>query len=295
MTTRIDGAILPDHARVAIVAGGGHLPLEVADTLSQSGHDPFLVIVQGEVEPSSALFQRPHHLLTLEQTADLLSVLKRNGATHVVLAGSVGRRPRLTRLRPSVGLLRFAWRVVPALLRGGDDALLRSLVSLIEESGVKVVGAHQLVPDMLAAEGALTDARPNAEDRRDLDAAAEAARAIGRLDIGQGAVSIGGRVVALEGIEGTDGLLARVRELRSHGRIAGRKRGVLVKCAKPGQELRTDLPTIGPDTIEAAHAAGLAGIGLEAGRSLILEHGRVRQRADELGLFVTGLALEQEG
>ena len=105
----------------------------------------------------------------------------------------------------------------------------------------------------------------------------------------QAAVAVGGRAIALEGIEGTDGLLERVKALRGHGRIAGKKRGVLVKCAKPGQELRADLPTIGLATVEAAHEAGLAGIGIEAGRSFILDHDTTIARADALGLFILGL------
>ena len=142
------------------------------------------------------------------------------------------------------------------------------------------------MPDLLAAEGPLTKAQPRKSDRRDIDAAYAAAKAIGALDIGQAAVAIGGRVIALEGVEGTDGLLERVQQLRGHGRLAGRTRGVLVKCAKPGQELRADLPSIGPQTVEAAHAAGLAGIGVEAGRSLVLDGAAVIARADALGLFV---------
>jgi DUF1009 family protein len=96
--------------------------------------------------------------------------------------------------------------------------------------------------------------------------------------------------VALEGIEGTDGLLERVAGLRGHGRLAGASGGVLVKCAKPGQELRADLPTIGLHTVEAVHRAGLVGIGVEAERALILDQRRLIERADELGIFVIGLA-----
>lgn len=135
----------------------------------------------------------------------------------------------------------------------------------------------------------MTEASPQKSDWRDLEAAAQAARAIGMLDIGQGAVAIGGRAIALEGIEGTDGLLERVKAMRGHGRIAGKKRGVLVKCAKPGQELRMDLPAIGPATVIAAHEAGLAGIGVEADRSLILDAKNVFGEANRRGLFVVGL------
>ena len=116
---------------------------------------------------------------------------------------------------------------------------------------------------------------------------------IGGLDIGQAAIAVGGRAVALEGIEGTAGLLDRMRDMRNHGRLAGKSGGALVKCVKPDQDERADLPTIGPNTIEAAHAAGLAGVGLEAGRSLIIDYADTIGRADALGLFIVGL--EPEG
>jgi DUF1009 family protein len=130
---------------------------------------------------------------------------------------------------------------------------------------------------------------PWKSDWRDIEAGRAAAKAIGALDIGQAAVAVGGRVIALEGIEGTGGLLDRAKELRSHGRIAGKTRGVLVKCSKPGQELRADLPSIGPQTVDAAHAAGLAGIAIEAGHSLILDGPTTIARANALGLFIVGL------
>jgi DUF1009 family protein len=211
-----------------------------------------------------------------------------SSATHVVLAGGIERRPRLWRLKPGWYMFTMLARVARVLGKG-DNALLSTLVGLIEEVGPRVVGAHELVPDLLAFAGPMSAARPGAEDRRDLDLAMAAARAIGALDIGQAAVAVRGRVIALEGIEGTDALLERAAELRNHPRLAGRTGGVLVKCAKPGQELRADLPAIGPQTVEAAHRAGLSGIGVEAGRSLVLDFQRVRARADELGLFVFGL------
>jgi DUF1009 family protein len=186
------------------------------------------------------------------------------------------------------GLLRIIPLVLMALMRG-DDGLLRVFVRAIEARGIKVVGAHEIAPDLVATEGLFGKVAPQKSDWKDIDAARVAAEAIGALDIGQGAVAVGGRVIALEGIEGTDGLLVRVGDMRGHGRIAGRTRGVLVKCAKPGQEMRTDLPSIGPRTIEEAHAAGLAGIAVEAGCSLVLDGPEMIASADALGLFVLGL------
>lgn len=275
--------------RVGIIAGSGRLPVNVADSLAQAGHPPFVVRLEGETDPGTSLAGYEGQVLAIEQFPSLLPLLKRKGITHVVLAGGISRRPRLRAIRPSVMLFRLLPRALTALARG-DDGLLRILVNTFEDYGIKVVGAHQIVPELLAVEGPMGAHAPQKGDRADLNAGLEAALAIGALDVGQAAVAIGGRAIALEGIEGTDLLLQRVRELRDNGRIAGRKRGVLVKCAKPNQELRADLPTIGPSTVDAAHAAGLAGIGVEAGRSLVLDFGELVERADRLGLFVVGLA-----
>ena len=274
--------------RVAVVAGSGRLPVNVADSLAHGGHPPFVVRLEGEIDPGTSLTSYEGEALAIEQFPSLLPLLKRKGITHVVLAGGVSRRPRLRAIRPSLMLFRLLPRALAALARG-DDGLLRILVNTFEDYGIKVVGAHQIVPELLAVEGPMGSHAPQKGDWADLNAGLEAAHAIGALDVGQAAVAIGGRAIALEGIEGTDLLLERVRDLRDNGRIAGRKRGVLVKCAKPNQELRADLPTIGPATVDAAHAAGLAGIGVEAGRSLVLDFGELIERADRLGLFVVGL------
>lgn len=280
---------LPDGGRIAIIAGGGRLPRELADVLAAAGHPPLLVIAGGEanVDPRLAAFD--HAILGLERYGELVPLLRARGVTHVVLAGTIARRPALRSIRWTIGLLKLLPRVVAAL-GGGDDAILKAIIRHLESEGLAVIGAHEILPDLLSTAGPISRATPDASDERDIAAAFEAAKAIGGLDIGQAAVAIGGRVVALEGIEGTDGLLDRVALLRSHGRIQASKGGVLVKCAKPGQELRADLPTIGPATVDAARAAGLAGIAVEAGRSIILQQALVAERADRLGLFVTGVA-----
>jgi DUF1009 family protein len=282
------GLALAPGSRVGIIAGGGSLPVEVAAGLVKHGFAPFIIIAAGEVDREADFAAYDQEKLALEDIGLLFPLLKRRGITHLVLAGEIKRRPRLSQLRPTLALLAIIPSVVKALRRG-DDGLLKMLTRALETRGVKVVGAHEVVPELTAGEGTLTAAEPNQSDWRDIEAAREAARAIGVLDIGQAAIAIGGRVVALEGIEGTAGLLDRMRDLRDHGRLAGKARGVLVKCAKPGQELRADLPTIGPQTVEAAHAAGLVGIAVEAGRSLILEGPETLARANALGLFIVGL------
>ncbi len=291
MTTKTAGLLdIGPTDRVGIVAGSGVLPINVADSLVAAGHRPYVICIAGETDQVKSLTSHEGEMLSVERFADLFSLLKRQKITHLILAGGVSRRPSWkAMLRSGMSLLRILPLAIIALTRG-DDGLLRILVDLIEAHGVKVVGAHQVVPDLLAIEGPMGSYKPNQVDLADLHAGLEAARAIGALDIGQAAIAIGGRAIALEGIEGTDLLLKRVRDLRNSGRIAGRKRGVIVKCAKPNQELRADLPTIGPATIDAVHAAGLAGIGVEAGRSMVLDYGEMVAIADRLGLFVVGLS-----
>ncbi|RNJ42934.1 hypothetical protein B5V01_17460 [Mesorhizobium erdmanii] len=283
------GLDLPPDARVGIIAGGGSLPVEVAAGSAGQGYPPFIVLMEGEADRLTELCQYEHETLALEAIGSLVPLLKRHRITHLVLAGEIKRRPRLTHLRPSLSLLAVIPIVVMALARG-DDGLLKVVARGLEARGIKVMGAHEIVPNLVAAEGVLTKAVPQKSDWRDIEAGFAAAKAIGALDIGQAAIAVGGRAIALEGIEGTAGLLDRAKLLRGHGRIAGKTRGVLVKCAKPGQELRADLPSMGPQTVEAAHAAGLAGIAVEAGRSLILEGPATLSRANELGLFIVGLA-----
>lgn len=281
-------ASLAQGSRVAIIAGSGRLPVDVAASVAANGRSPFVISLDGEVD-AEALQAYPGTSVTLESFASIPAILRREAITHVVLAGGVSRRPDPRRFPFNLSLLRLLARALNAL-RKGDDGLLRAVVKgLEEEAGVKVVGAHEVAPDLLAAEGPLTTLRASKGDIRDIEAGLAAARAIGALDIGQAAVAVGGRAIALEGIEGTDGLLERVRLLRDNGRIRSNRRGVLVKCPKPGQELRADLPAIGPATVDGAHAAGLAGIAVEAERTLILDHDAVVARANELGLFVVGV------
>ncbi|MDI6026117.1 UDP-2,3-diacylglucosamine diphosphatase LpxI [Corticibacterium sp. UT-5YL-CI-8] len=284
---------LPAGGKVGIIAGGGMLPVEVAKSLSAKGKPPFILIVEGEVTVHlDELRQFEHETLALERLGNLVTVLQRHGVTHLVLAGEIKRRPKLSAIKINLGLLKVLPELLKALTRG-DDGLLRIVIRGFEARGITIVGAQDIVPDILASEMVLTKAIPRKSDWSDIEVAFTAAKTIGRLDIGQAAVSIGSRVIALEGIEGTAGLLDRVKGLRGHGRLAGRQRGVLVKCAKPQQELRVDLPTIGPETIESAHAAGLAGVVVEANRSIVLDTASVIEKADRYGMFVLGLRREE--
>jgi DUF1009 family protein len=204
------------------------------------------------------------------------------------MVGGVGARPDLRRLRPDWTTLRLAAYLLPKL-RAGDDAILRGVIATIESAGFPVRGVHELVPDLLAEAGHIAGPKPARADIDAISAAARGALALGSLDAGQACVAVGKRIVALEGAEGTDLMLQRVAELRRIGRMKAGRGGVLVKLAKPGQELRADLPTIGTATIENAARAGLKGIAIHAGNALISDFEATCTRAKEEKVFLVGI------
>ncbi|MBC7281303.1 UDP-2,3-diacylglucosamine diphosphatase LpxI [Hoeflea sp.] len=284
----------PDIAgRLAILAGKGRFPVLVAEAARDLGHDPYVFAIKGEADQDWSGFDQCE--ISIADLAGFARVVRRHSIGSVVLAGGIGRRPDMAEIRPTWRSLTGFFTALRVVVSGGDDKLLRFAISVLENEGVKVVAAQRVAPGLLGPAGPLGRVRPAKSDLADIRAAATAALALGRLDIGQGAVSVGGRVVALEGLEGTDSMLARVADLRASARLPAARAGVLVKLCKPGQDERADLPSIGPGTVTNAHAAGLAGIAIEAGRSLMLDRDGVIAEADRLGLFVTGIEPPDEG
>src|SRR5690606_24539699 len=175
--------IPPEEGRIAIIAGGGALPVAVARTLKAGGHDPFVAVLSGEANVAD-FADMQHIIISLEECGPLRVRLSAERVSRVVLAGSVERRPKILAMKWNWTLLRLVSRTVAGLVKG-DDGLLRSVIAAIEKHGIRVVGAHEIVPDLLAPVGVLTRVHPTKADQRDIDAAAEAALAIGKLDIGQ--------------------------------------------------------------------------------------------------------------
>lgn len=273
--------------RLAIIAGGGLLPRYVADAARARGENPYILALTDESADDWSDYD--HQVISIGNYAGIGAAFRARGIGRAVLSGSVRRRPEWRDIHAPFKALLALPSVVRTLLKGGDDAVLKMVIRLIESEGVRVVGAHDIVPDLLGSEGPLGAVAPDTAAEADIAAAAAAALALGRLDVGQGAVALGGRVVALEGAEGTDAMLERVAQLRASGRISARRKGVLVKLCKPEQDLRADLPSIGVETLRRARAAGLAGVAVEAGRSLVLEREALVAEADAHGLFVTGI------
>lgn len=274
-----------DRGPLGILACAGSLPVEIAETARSNGRGVHLVGIEGFAEPGIAAYS--HQIVNIGQVGGILSSFRRAGCRQLVIAGAL-RRPNLLKVRVDHGFFR-AIRTVLRLTRGGDDSVLRRVVRFFEGEGFEVIGVDQVAPHLLAVAGPLGRFTPDASSARAIERASALLRALGPFDMGQGAVATEDRIVAVEGVRGTDPMLEQIRDAMAQDdgiRTAG---AVLVKMPKPGQELRVDLPAIGPRTVERAQACGLAGIVVAAGRALVLDRSRMIAMADEHGLFVVGI------
>jgi UDP-2,3-diacylglucosamine hydrolase len=272
---------------IGLIAAGGVMPFAVADSLIARGIDPILFALKGVCDPL-AVERFRHHWIAVGQFGRAAKLFRAEGCRDLVFIGTLVR-PALSELRLDWGTLRMIGRL-GAAFRGGDDHLLSGIGRILEQDGFRMVGIKEVAPDLLMPEGCITLKAPDENAAADIARGRDVLCALSPFDIGQAAVVIDGHVVGVEDIEGTDGLLARVARLRAEGRIRAKAaRGVLVKAPKSGQDLRFDLPTIGPRTVEGAAAAGLAGIAIVAGNTIVVEPQAMIEAADAAGLFVTGL------
>lgn len=282
-----------DPGPLGIIAGNGRLPAEVAIAVRESGRPIVLIAIRGESDP--ALADLDARWVDWGQVGRLFKTLREEGVRDIVLIGGVARRPDFKSIVSDFETLKRLPRIAAAMI-GGDDSVLTRVLRLVEEEGFRIVAAQDVAPSLLARIGPLGAIRPSARDEHDIRLCRDIITVLGPYDVGQAAVAVDGRVVAVEAAEGTDAMLSRVAEARAAGRISAKGTvGVLVKGPKPGQDLRVDLPTIGLKTIEAAKVAGLAGIALEAGRVLIADRAATLAAADKAGLFILGYKVGRAG
>jgi hypothetical protein len=272
---------------LAMICGGGTLPLAVADSAAKRGRDLVLFPIFGHAEPAMVSRYR-HHWLRVGQFGAFTRLARTAGCRDVVWIGALVR-PTLWSLRPDFLAMRSLPKIIRAY-RGGDNHLLTGVSELFEEQGFHLIGAHEVAPEILVPEGALGSVDASESDREDIAFGFAYLRASGAFDIGQAAVVAGKRILAVEAAEGTDQMLARVAELRASGRIGVPVgTGVLVKAPKPGQDHRFDLPSIGPRTVTGVSGAGLAGIAVVSDKTVIADAESVVREADRAGIFVVGV------
>ena len=283
----------PGGKPLAIVCGGGTLPFAVADAAIRRGRQVVLFALRGWADPQRVASYR-HHWIWIGNFGRFKRIASEEGCHDIVLIGAVSR-PSLRQLRPDLATLRLLPRLY-SLFCGGDDHLQSGVGRIFEEHGFRLVAPQEVAPELLMPRGALGIRQPTERDRNDISVGLELLRANSPFDIGQAVVVADNQILAVEGPEGTDQALARVAELRRTGRIrtpAGV--GVLVKAPKLGQDRRIDLPSIGPNTVDGASAARLAGIAVLAGSSVVAELQQVAAAADREKLFVVGVSMDSTG
>jgi DUF1009 family protein len=273
---------------VGLIAAGGVMPFAVADSLTGRGIKPVLFAIKGACD-EKAVERFSHHWISVGQLGRATKLFRSEGCRDLIFIGTLVR-PALSEIRLDLGTLRAMGKIWTSF-RGGDDHLLSGIGRILEAQGFRMVGIKDVAPDLLMPVGCLTGAKPDDGAAADIARGREVLQALGPFDIGQAVVVIDGHVVGIEDIEGTDGLLARIARLREQGRIrAAAGRGVLVKAPKAGQDLRYDLPAIGPRTVEGVANAGLAGMAVIAGHTIAAEPQAMIEAADKAGLFITGVA-----
>lgn len=273
--------------KLGIIAGRGELPRLVIAACESQNRPYFVLAVEDATEEETVAAARDDYAwIRLGAIGKTLELLRHEGVEDLVMAGGVNR-PKLSALRPDLKGTKLLARLGSQLLTSsGDNQLLSAVVQFLEEEGFRVLGAEEVVQDLLAPEGLIGSIYPDKRAQADIEFGARVAREVGALDIGQAVVVQNSQVLGVESVEGTDALLLRCADLRS-----GERGGVLVKVKKPQQERRVDLPTIGIETVQRVAECGFAGIAIEAGASLILHKREVARLADKLGIFVIGFSI----
>lgn len=285
---------MPDHlhrpvtGRLAILAGGGAFPMEVFEASRRLGFDPAFFALRGFADRS--IWNHPSaNPVDMLNPSELIAQLKLYNPVGVVLAGYVSRP------NPSVLLSAFAalrhQDELKQVLGEGDDHVLSRVIRLLEDHGLKVLGVDAVAPDLLCPEGLLTTYAPDDHAFLAINTGLSLLDQLSPFDCGQATVCQGQRVLAIEGPEGTDAMIARTRSKRSFFRLSPRETAVkvLIKTAKRNQDRRADLPAIGPRTIQSCRKAGLSGIALGAGSVILIERKRMIAEANQAGLFIIGL------
>lgn len=267
--------------KLGIIAGGGILPQILINHCRQTGRDFFVLAIEGNADKAIFTDDIPHKWIRIGQAGTGFKKMHEQNAEEIVMIGTI-HRPTLADLVPDFRTAAFFARI--GLKSIGDDGILRALIKEIESENMRVVGIHEVLPDLLVKEDCLTKSKPDKQAQADISRGVEVGLELGRLDVGQSVIVQQGLVLGVEGIEGTDRLIERCGTYQRKG-----DGGVLIKLRKPQQDMRIDLPTIGTKTIENLHKAGMRGIAVHAGNALIVNEPEVLKLADKYKMFIIGI------
>lgn len=264
--------------RIGLIAGNGRFPIIFADNARKLGYHVSAVAHEGETDPELERHVDRIHWIKIGQLNKLIRAFKEDGIQQAVMLGGIKKTHVFTTIRPDFRTLALAARV--ALWK--DDDILREFAAELEREGIRICESTFGLEGILVEEGTLTSRTPTKKEWDDIRYGWHVAEAIGRLDIGQCVVIKDKVVVAVEAVEGTDGAIKRGGELAKDG-------AVVVKRCKPQQDLRFDLPAIGPRTIDVMASVKASVLAVEAGRTVMLDRELVLEKARSFGMAVVGL------
>src|SRR5262245_3958609 len=265
-------------SRLGLIAGNGRFPLIFAQAARAAGVELVAVAHEGETQAEIAALVADVTWVRVGELGKIIATLRSAGLTEAVMAGGIHKAGALTHFQPDERGLAFISRL-PSLK---DDVILRGVAQELEAEGITVVESTRFLSSLLAQEGVLTSSAPNEQQWADARLGFTVAKEVGRWDIGQSVVVKRGTVLAVEGVEGTNAAVRRGGELGGAG-------AVVVKVSKPQQDLRFDVPAVGPDTIAVMHEVGASVLALEAGKTLMLDKPELLLAADAQGISVVGL------
>ena len=264
--------------RFGLIAGNGRFPLLFAEAARAAGVEVIAVAHKGETPPELADCAPDVTWVHVGELGKIIATFQAAGVTEAVMAGGIYKVGALINIQPDARGMAFIGKL-PNL---NDDVILRGVARELEDEGITIVESTRFLPALVPAAGTLTRTEPDAAQWKDIRLGVAAAKAIGRWDIGQSVVVKRGTVIAVEGAEGTNATIRRGGELAGAG-------GVVVKVSKPRQDLRFDVPAVGPDTVTVMHEAGAQVLAVEAGKTLLIERPAFVEQANRYDLSVVAV------
>ncbi len=263
-------------ARYGLIAGNGRFPFLVLEAARGRGVPMVVAAIREEADATLAPLAASFHWIGLGELSKLIELFKKEGVTHAVMAGQVKHSQIFSSLRPDWRLL----KVLMALKQKNTDSLIGAVAKVLAEEGITLTDSTAFLKNFMAPAGLLTRRALSESERADIEYGRRVARQLAAIDIGQSVVICECACVAVEAMEGTDAIIARAAAL-SQGRPL-----TVVKVAKPAQDMRFDVPNVGPGTILAMKAAGATALALDADRTLLLDRDEMLRLADEAGIAI---------
>lgn len=269
----------PNDHRYGLIAGNGRFPFLVLDAARSQGIDMVVAAIREETDPEIERASAGVHWMSLGQLGKLIKTFKSEGVDRAVMAGQVRHKQIFSGIIPDLTML----KLLASLATKSTDSLIGAVARLLEQEGIHLVDSTAFLRPLMPGPGVLTARGPTPDEQRDIDYGIRIAGELGRLDLGQSVVVADGACVALEAMEGTDAIVDRARGL-ANGRPL-----VLVKLAKPNQDLRFDVPVIGPRTIDHVVGANVRAVAIEAGKTLMIDRAELVQVADAHGVAIVAV------